>query len=213
MRRGRRLENLRIVMIALTAMFCVRAFLPVKESGRVKAAEKEPEAVLSQITWEDDQNGREMEPVVLHFAFQDGTVVEKEVPYYPSIVEKIEYRDITGDGKDEALVYRYFANTATEYTLIDIFEIENGTVSYISPETKLEELADDVWNMTMTEYFAAGGANYVFKMESYDKENGMAFADETILIVYGTDGWQICRHRSWKLRYVMQKLVYLIMEK
>lgn len=27
MRRGKRLENLRVVIIALTAMFCVRAFL------------------------------------------------------------------------------------------------------------------------------------------------------------------------------------------
>lgn len=212
MERGNRLKKLRVVMMALTGMICVRAFLWYADfilasgSNVAEAAEREKETDLLEITWEDYWSGREMEPVVLHFSFRDGAVIDQEVPYYPSIVEKTEYRDITGDGSDEVLVYRYFANTATEYTLVDIFEIKDGAVYRISPETELEELDDHVWDMTLIEDFAAGDTDYVFKMKSYDKENGMVFPDETMYIVYEESGWQILRQVSWEVRHAVWKV-------
>lgn len=64
--------------MALTGMICVRAFLwcgvflPASGSSIAEAAQKEPEAGLAEITWEDYQSGREMDPVILHFSFYDG---------------------------------------------------------------------------------------------------------------------------------------------
>lgn len=198
-------------MIALTGMICVRAFLTVKGGSMALAAEKEQTVVLTQITWEDYQNGREMEPVILYFSFNDGTVVEKEVPFYPSIVEKTEYRDITGDGKQEALVYRYFANTATEYEVIDIFEIEDGVVSCISPGTELEELAGNVWNTTIIKRLVDGDMDFIFRMESYDKKNGWTFPDETVLAIYGENGWQILQKRSRMIQSAVWKIKVLVL--
>lgn len=171
-----------------------------------EAAEMEKEADLPEITWEDYQSGREMEPVILHFSFRGGTVVDWEAPYYPGIVEKTEYRDITGDGKAEALVYLYFANTATEYTLIHIFEIKNGTVRCISPETELVELDGYVWDMQIVESYADEERNPVFRMTSFAKENGMAFPNETLLVVYGENGWQILGQVSWEIRHAVWKI-------
>jgi len=205
-------KNLRVIRKALTMIICVRAFLSGTESSMAEAAEQGAEAVPPRITWEDHQNDGETGPVVLHFSFYDGTAVDKEVPYYPSTVEKTEYRDITGDGRSEALVYRYFANTATEYTLIDVFEIKDGTVDCISPQTELSGLADNVWNVTVIEDRVAGNPAPVLRMESYDKENGMVFRGETVLVVYGVDGWQIYKRRSWKLRCTAGELVSVFME-
>lgn len=216
MERRNRLKKLRIVMMALTGMICVRAFLwcgvflPASGSSIAEAAEKEPEAGLAEVTWEDYQSGREMDPVILHFSFYDGKVIDREMPYYPSIVEKTEYLDITGDGREEMLVYRYFANTATEYTLIDVFEIENGTVSCISPENGLEELAGNVWDMRIDGLYAGGEKNPVFRMTSYRKENGIAFSDETLLVAYEENGWRIFRRVSWEIRYVVWKVKEII---
>lgn len=78
MERRERLKKLRIVRMALTGMICVRAFLwcgvflPASGSSIAEAAQKEPEAGLAEITWEDYQSGREMDPVILHFSFYDG---------------------------------------------------------------------------------------------------------------------------------------------
>lgn len=193
-------------MMALTVVFFVRAFLTVSGSRMAEAAEKEKEADLPEITWEDYQSGREMEPVILHFSFHGGTVVDWETPYYPGIVEKTEYRDITGDGKAEALVYLYFANTVTEYTLIHIFEIKNGTVRCISPETELAELDGHVWDMQIVESYADGERNPVFKMASYAKREGVVFSNETVLVVYEENGWQILGQVSWEIRHAVWKI-------
>ncbi|MDE5933880.1 MAG: hypothetical protein K2H40_15550 [Lachnospiraceae bacterium] len=201
---------MKFVIVALTVVICVRAFLPASGSRITEAAEKETEADLPEITWEDYQSGREMEAVILHFSFRDGTIVDWETPYYPAVVEKTEYRDITGDGKEEALVFLYFANTATEYRLIHIFEIKNGIVRDISPETVLGELTGNVWDMRIVESYA--DRNPVFRMASFAKENGMAFPDETLLVVYGENGWQIFRQVSWEVRRAVWKIKDLALQ-
>ncbi|MBD5453899.1 MAG: hypothetical protein HDR30_06245, partial [Lachnospiraceae bacterium] len=101
--------------------------------------DKESEVTLSDITWDDYNSGNTWE-TWMYFSFSDGTVVDIQSPYM-SIVQKVDYVDITGDGKDEVLIYRYFANTATEYTLVNFFQIEEKNVTEISPEVELEELA------------------------------------------------------------------------
>ncbi len=148
------------------------------------------EITLSDITWDDYNSGNEYE-TWLHFSFIDGTVVDKELPHCPSMVKKVDYIDITGDGKDEVLIYRYFANTATEYTLVNFFQIEENTVTEISPELKLEDLADNVWSVIDEDFSEKEYDMPVFTMESYSKENMMTYADKRLLVGYQDGGWQI----------------------
>lgn len=150
----------------------------------------EVEITLSDITWDDYNSGNEYE-TWLHFSFMDGTVVDKELPHSPSMVKKVDYIDITGDGKDEVLIYRYFANTATEYTLVNFFQIEENTVTEISPELELKELADNVWSVVDADFSEEEYDMPVFTMESYVKENMMTYTDKRLLVGYQDGGWQI----------------------
>ncbi len=102
-----------------------------------------------------------------------------------------ESKDITGDGTEEILVYRYFANTATEYTLIDFIEVKDGIVKNISPETDIAELADEVWNTTIEDFSVEGYACPVLRMESFRKEPCIAYLDRVYLVGYKDGSWQI----------------------
>ena len=151
--------------------------------------EGETEITLSDIIW-DDYNSGSYE-TWLHFSFSDGTEVDKELRYSPSTVENVDFADITGDGRNEVLVYRYFANTATEYTLINFFQIEENYVTEISPELELKELANNVWNVIDVDFSEEEYDMPVFTMESYEKMNTVAYPDKRVLIGYQGSGWQI----------------------
>lgn len=154
-------------------------------------ADKEPEITLSDITWDDYYGGgNKFYETWIHFSFSDGTAVDMQLPY-ESIVQKLDFVDITGDGEDEVLIYRYFANTATEYTLINFFQIEENIVTEISPEVELEELAGDVWNVIEEDFSEKECDMPVLRLESYDKVPGLAYPDKRVLVGYQNGGWQI----------------------
>lgn len=196
------MKRLRTGAMALAAIFGAGVFLFIKDGNAVKAAEEGPEAFRPVITWDDYQNTSKPGPTVLHFSLGEETEIDIELPYYPSMVRQTEFLDINGDGLEEALIYRYFANSATEYTLIDIFEIQDNRVRNLSPETELEELAGNVWDMSLTETAAeeteSGESGFVFRLDSYEKKCTVAFRDETVLVEYGAGGWKITGHVSWK---------------
>ncbi|MCM1540626.1 MAG: hypothetical protein NC121_05130 [Blautia sp.] len=153
----------------------------------------EQEDMPVDVSWEDfsADGASRCDATKLHFAFRNGEAVDLEVMYSPSIVEKVEYCDITSDGTEEILVYRYFANTATEYTLIDFFEVRDMAVKNISPAMDIEELSGEVWNTAIADISVDGYAHPVLKMESYGKEAGRAYVDRSYLVGYKDGGWQI----------------------
>ena len=152
------------------------------ESETVREGEK-TEILLEHIEWQDYYNNdAEWNETKLFFTFSNGESAELAVMYSPSIVEKIEYEDITGDGTAEVLVYRYFANTATEYTLIDFIEVKDGIVKNISPETDIAELTDEVWNTVIEDFSVDGYACPVLRMESFGKESCIAYLDRVYLV-------------------------------
>ncbi len=161
----------------------------VKVSQQLSKDEGDTEKILPGITWDDYHSGSY--ETWLHFSFSDGTQIDKELQYSPSTVEKVEFVDITGDGTDEVLVYRYFVNTATEYNLIHFFRIEENGVTEISPESELEELADNVWNVIDADFSEKEYDMPVLMMESYVKENMLAYPNKRVLVGYQGDGWQI----------------------
>lgn len=200
---GKRMKNLKKVVTVLAVIICAGASFSVKGS-MAEAVEKEAESFPVTVTWDDFQNMKKAEPTMLHFRLSGGNVVDIELPWYPSVVEQVYYRDIIGDGKEEVLVYRYFANTATEYTLIDIFEITDKTVRNLSPGMELEELNSNVWDMTLMEDSTQEEGCPVFRLESYDKKYGMTFRDETVLIGYRDGGWRIFGRVSWKVEQAVE---------
>ena len=161
----------------------------VKAGQQFSNDEGETEITLSDIMW-DDYNSGSYE-TWLHFSFSDGTEVDEELRYSPSTVENVDFVDITGDGKDEVLIYSYFVNTVTEYTLINFFKIEENCVTEISPELELEELANNVWDVIDIDFSEEKYGMPVFTMESYVKMNALADTDKRVLVGYQGGGWQI----------------------
>lgn len=161
----------------------------VKARQQLSKDEGETEITLSDIIW-DDYNSGSCE-TWLHFSFSDGSEIDEELRYSPSTVKNVDFADITGDGKSEVIIYRYFVNTATEYTLINFFQIEENCVTEISPELELEELANNVWNVIDIDFSEEEYDMPVFTMESYGKMNMLAYPDKRVLVGYQGGGWQI----------------------
>ncbi len=204
-----KIGNLKTGSMALAMILCAGVFF-MEIRGIVRAAEPEKNLSALQITWDDYRSTEKVEPTVLHFSLEGGIEIDRELPWYPSVVKQIAYRDITGDGQDEVLVYRYFANTATEYTLIDVFEIQEDSVRYLSPAADLEELSDQVWDMTLqaasSEKPAEENSGLLFRLESYEKEYGVTSRAETALVGYREGGWQILERVSWKVKRAVEKV-------
>lgn len=160
-----------------------------KMGQRFSNDEWETETTLLDITWDDYHSGSY--ETWLHFSFNSGVEIDKELQYSPSIVENVDFVDITGDGTDEVLIYRYFANSITEYTLISFFRIEENRVTEISPELELEELANDLWSVVDADFSEEEYGMPVFTMESYVKKNMMGYTDKKVLVGYQGGGWHI----------------------
>lgn len=164
------------------------------------AEDNEAQISLADITWEDFDDG--VYETILHFSFSNGNIVDKEIPY-PSIVKNIEYRDITGDGEDEVIIYREFMNNIhDDYIVIDFFEIEKDTVTDISPSADISELSE--WD---TEVVSGHTEGYiiVLKMESYGKTAGILYTDKKMTVGYDKEHWRVIEQQEiadWKLAYL-----------
>lgn len=170
---------------------CIAKKDVIETRQQLLSTEEETEITLSDVTWDDyysEPNG--FYETWMHFSFSDGTVVDIQLPYM-SIVQKVDFVDITGDGMDEVLIYRYYANTRTEYTLVNFFRIEGKIVTEISPEVELEELAGDVWSVKEEDYSKQEYDMPVLRLESYDKVPGLAYIDNKVLVGYQNGRWQI----------------------
>ena len=154
----------------------------------------EPSVTVKNIEWEDVGNGK-WDKTILYFIFSNDQKASLEL-LYPSSVDNIEYADINGDGVDEVMVYRYFVNTDTEYTLIDFIEVKDGTVKNISPEMDIDELDGNVWNTSVINTGVEGYSWPVLRMESYGKENGLTFLKNSYLVGYKDGRWQLIQYSS-----------------
>ncbi|MCM1089910.1 MAG: hypothetical protein NC413_03645 [Muribaculum sp.] len=159
------------------------------QASQQPSNEEESGNMPLDITWDDYRSGSY--ETWLHFSFSDGTQIDKELRCSPSTVKKVEFADITGDGTDEALIYVYFWNTATEFNLIHFFRIEENGVVEISPESELEELADNVWDVTDYDFSMKEYDMPVLTMASYAKENMLVYNDKKVSVGYQDGRWQI----------------------
>ena len=139
--------------------------------------------------WADDEYGYTFDETKLFFSTDDGRETEL-ILEYPGTVEKVEYMDITGDGIEEAVVFTYLSNTATEYSVIHFIKMESGQVTDVSPWKDIPELSEDWWDMEMAEPSREGYTSPIFKLSSYIKEDGVAYVERELLVGYKDGRWQ-----------------------
>ena len=140
----------------------------------------------TNITWETvDYN-----IVNLHFAFENGLIIDREILAYD--VQDIMYEDITGDGVDDALIYCDFVNTAAEYQLIYFYQLDEGSVTDISPSARdIPELGDEIWDVEKVSYDTEGYSSPVYQLESYTKEDGVTYVGNTLYVGYKNGRWEL----------------------
>lgn len=143
---------------------------------------------IKNITWEQvDYN-----VVDLHFIFGD-TVFDGEIVAYS--VQDIVFEDITGNGIDEALIYCDFANNICDWQLVYFFQFEQGSVIDISPSSKdipeLENADWGLWNMWIANETMGDYSSPVYKLESYYKEQGILYVEETLYIGFRDGKWEL----------------------
>lgn len=160
--------------------------------GRIIDPDKEEAVFLRRVT---DSYDVEKHVRVLHFLFSNDTLVDVERIRDPWM-KNVIYRDITGDGIDEVLVYQedldYKQDVyAQTYLYIDFFQIEEDVVTEISPWTQLEELGDDPWNMEIMVALSKKYGGIVLKMENYGSNAEKKRVDKSLLVGYRDGVWEI----------------------
>ena len=158
------------------------------------------QGLLVDIAWEDFSN--EAFETTIYFSFSSGTVIEQKLEEL-SFVKSIEYRDITGDGTDEVIVYRDFvSNIHDDYILMNFFKIEDDTVTEISPSTDIPELS--AWE---AEIVSDPSEEYtiVLKMEWDGVTLGAVYTDAIMIVGYNKERWEIIQKQErpeWKVAYL-----------
>lgn len=160
--------------------------------GRVIDPDKEEAVFLRKVTQNYDV---EKNATVLHFLFSNDTLVDIERKWRPWMKDVI-YRDITGDGIEEVLVYQESLDSdpgvySQTYRYIEFFQVEEDVVTDISPWTQLSELGDVVWNMEIEEAMSKEYGGIVVKMETYEKKAGEKCVEERLFAGYRDGVWEI----------------------
>lgn len=157
---------------------------------------------LTDITWKDYNDGAY--ETFLYFSFSNGSIVDKELQY-TGIVKNIEYRDITGDGEDEVIVYRDMVNNVHDnYMLVDFFRIEADTVTEISPSVDIPELSNNPCDTEVVSNYTEEYA-IVLRMEDYGKTGGILYTKMEMTIGYDKERWRVIKKQEipdWKLAYL-----------
>lgn len=159
-----------------------RIFYYPDQSGEME------ETALESISWDVDDSTFRPDGTTIHFQFSDGKSEDKHIFGF---ARSVEYLDFTGDGKQEIIVYSYFVNTATEYTLIDIFQVDHGQIKGVTPEADIAEFADELWSMSLAEVQEDGEICHGLELESIDKISGLAYLNKYMLVIYKNGKWEL----------------------
>ena len=167
------------------------------------AKETPSQISLTDVTWKDYNDGEY--DTFLYFSFSNGSIVDKELQNW-GFVKNIEYRDITGDGVDEVIVYMDLVNNIHDnFTVVDFFKIEEDTVTDISPSTDISEVPDIAWFDTEVVSDYTEEYTIVLRMEDYGKSHGALYTKMVITIGYDKECWRVIKKQEipdWKVAYL-----------
>ena len=150
---------------------------------------------IKNITWEQvDYN-----VVGLHFIFKDRVIDRRIVA---NSVQDIVWEDITGDGVEEALIYCDLANNTCDWQLVYFYQIDQGNVTDISPTSEdipeLQNADGGLWDMWIAAETMEGYSSPIYKLESYYKEQGEIYVEETLYIGYKGGKWELVQESAFR---------------
>lgn len=162
-----------------------QAFLEETESEEIES--EETEAVLEDVIY--DGEAEPSEPARVQFVFSDGTTEERELDYTDSTISWVDHYDMTGDGIEEVVVHRKYVDTAAEYRMLDIFQVEGKEIRQIFPNDDIARLQGkpcDTQIFTVDRDGRNGNGLYV---KTYQKENMEISVEEEAELFYEGGKW------------------------
>jgi len=144
-------------------------------------------ALLTDILY--DKEAHISYPAVIHFVFNDGTAVDWELTFQPCRINDVYYCDFTGDGIGEVVVDRYFTNTAGEYTLLDIFQIDGKNIRQIFPNNDIPKLQNEACDANIISINQKGRKGIGLFVNTLDKEGARAYLKDAMKLFYEDGKW------------------------
>ena len=132
---------------------------------------------LTDVTWKDYNDGEY--DTLLYFSFSNGSIVDKELQHW-GFVKNIEYRDITGDGEDEVIVYMDLVNNVHD----------------------ISDVPDIAWFDTEVASDYTEEYTIVLEMKDYGKAHGALYTKMEITIGYDKECWRVIKKQEipdWKI--------------
>lgn len=153
-------------------------------------------AVLTKVRQQYTVSFPESTPV--QFVFDDGTAVEWTSIYALYELKNAECLDVTGDGVKEVLLWGYYVNTATEYNMLNIFQIDGREVTELRFWDDIEELRDEACNTNLFYMNRGDKKGYALQVETYGKEGAQVFLEQQMEIYYENGKWRKLPGRELK---------------
>ena len=121
----------------------------------------------------------------IYFMLTDGEVITKEIPFGTAVQGK-EMLDIDDDGNDEIVIKQYFANSAGEYSVINIYKLVNGEVVEIFPGDDIPELRGELVNteIVYTE------TRYLLDVTTYQKNDADVSEKYRARLMWNNGAWE-----------------------
>lgn len=159
-------------------------------------------AVLAEVRQQYRVSFTESMPV--QFVFDDGTAVEWLPEYANYMLEGAQCLDMTGDGRKEVLLWGYFVNTATEYNMLNIFQVDGREVTELSFQEDIAELKDEVCNTSLFYRNRGDQKGYALQVETYGKEGACVFLEQRMEIYYENGKWIKLPRRKLNIRVSLE---------
>ncbi len=136
-----------------------------------------------------DKEAHISDPAVIHFVFDDGTAVDWELTFYPCRINDVYYCDFTGDGIGEVVVDSYFTNTAGEYTLLDIFQIDGKNIRQLFPNNDIPKLQNEACDANIISINQKGRKGIGLFVSTLGKEGARVYLKDAMELFYEDGKW------------------------
>lgn len=149
--------------------------------------------LVDSVTWDDSYApaGNSDDYNKVFFNMSDGSVQTFEISSY-YMVEDLQMADLDNDGTDDYIINAYFADTATEYSIIYAYTFEDGEVSQLFPVSGIEGVDDaKTYDCQIVEVSIDGEILNALRLTSYSKVEGIVYGDAEAQIYFLDGQWNL----------------------
>ena len=177
------------------------------ENGKDETVKENVE--IKEVSWNHSDFGEVYDyNTEIYFKMSTGDVITKEIPF-GTAVKGMEKLDIDGDGEDEFVINQFFANTAGEFSVVNIYKFADGEVEEIFPGSKIPELKDEIVNTEIKPFEQEGYPPYMLEVCTYQKDGAEVTEKYHAFLAWQNGSWKEIEMSSDTEETIPEYLVYV----